>query len=256
MQGNELFDLRGKIALVTGSSHGIGAAVAGALADYGAEVIISSRKIADCETVAQSIRERGGKAAALACNTGDMAQLEALFAEIEKHYGRLDILVNNAATSPYYGHILDTDPARFQKTVDVNLRGYFFASVYAAKLMAKHSGGSIINVASVGALHPMKNQGIYSITKGAVIAMTKAFANECADSGVRVNALLPGVTDTKLASAMINDEMTRSQLLPRLPLQRFAQPSEMAGAVIYLASAASSYTTGSCITVDGGFLSK
>ncbi len=248
------FKLDGKIALVTGASRGIGEAIARTLAAYGAHVIVSSRKQDACETIAADIRNNGGKAEAIACHVGEMAQIEAVFAAIEARHGRLDILVNNAATNPYFGHIVDTDLGAFQKTVDVNIRGYFFSCSLGAKLMAKNSGGSIINVASINAVVPGAKQGIYSITKGAIVTMTKAFANECAPMGVRVNALLPGLTDTKFAAALVHDEEMRKPMLSRIALDRVAQPNEMAGAVLYLASDAASYTTGVCLNVDGGFL--
>jgi Dehydrogenases with different specificities (related to short-chain alcohol dehydrogenases) len=184
-----------------------------------------------------------------------MAQIEALYAAIDARHSRLDVLVNNAATNPYFGPITDTDPAIFQKTVDVNIRGYFYMSSHAAKRMGKNGGGSIVNVASVNGVVPGFQQGIYSITKAAVISMTKAFAVECAASGVRCNALLPGLTDTKFAAVLVNTPAILKQALAHVPMRRVAQPSEMAGAVLYLASPASSYTTGSALNVDGGYLS-
>ena len=248
------FDLTGKVALVTGSSRGIGEAVARLLAAQGAHVIISSRKAEPCEAVAASIREAGGKASVLACHIGELDQIDATFAVIEKEFGRLDILVNNAATNPYFGHITDTDLGAFQKTVDVNIRGYFFMCSRGAKLMAKNGGGSIVNVASVNGVIPGMAQGIYSITKAAVISMTHAFAKECAAMKVRVNALLPGATETKFAAALTSNEMILNTLLQHVPMNRVADPSEMAGAVLYLASDAASYTTGTCLNVDGGYL--
>ncbi len=254
MSNPNLFDLSGKIALVTGASRGIGESIAKTLAAYGAHVIVSSRKQEACEAVVAAIRDAGGSAEALACHIGEMAQIEALFGAIDKRHGRLDILVNNAATNPYFGSIVDTDLSSFQKTVDVNIRGYFYSSVHGAKLMAKNGGGSIVNVASVNGIIPGDMQGIYSITKAAVISMTQAFAKECAKSGVRVNALLPGATDTKFASALVHNEEVLNRLMPHVPMRRVAQPDEMAGAVLYLASGAASYTTGTCINVDGGYL--
>ena len=248
------FDLTGKIALVTGASRGIGEGVARLLAAQGAHVIVSSRKQDACETVAASIREAGGKAEAYACHIGEMAQIDKLFADLEAKHGRLDILVNNAATNPHFGHITETDVGAFQKTVDVNIRGYFFMSSAGAKLMAKNGGGSIVNVASVNGVTPGAQQGIYSITKAAVISMTKAFARECAPQKVRVNALLPGATDTKFASALFHNPVILEQALSRIPMRRVAEPSEMAGAVLYLASDAASYTTGAALNVDGGYL--
>ena len=251
----DLFDLTGKIAVVTGASRGIGAEIARLLAAQGAHVIVSSRKQEDCQKVVDAIVASGGSAEASACHIGEMAQIEALFARLEQTHGRLDVLVNNAAINPYFGPITETDPAIFQKTVDVNIRGYFYMSSFGAKLMAKHGGGSIINVASVNGVVPGFQQGIYSITKAAVISMTKAFAVECAESGVRCNALLPGLTDTKFASVLVNTPAILKQALAHVPMRRVAQPSEMAGAALYLASAASSYTTGAVLNVDGGYLS-
>ncbi len=248
------FDLSGKIALVTGASRGIGEGIARLLAAQGAHVIVSSRKLDACEGVAASIREAGGKAEAYACHIGEMAQIDKLFADLEAKHGRLDILVNNAATNPHFGHITETDVGAFQKTVDVNIRGYFFMSSAGAKLMAKNGGGSIVNVASVNGVTPGAQQGIYSITKAAVISMTKAFARECAPQKVRVNALLPGATDTKFASALFHNPVILEQALSRIPMHRVAEPSEMAGAVLYLASDAASYTTGAALNVDGGYL--
>ncbi|GGC73701.1 SDR family oxidoreductase [Undibacterium terreum] len=253
---DDLFDLSGKVALVTGASRGIGEAVAKLLAAHGAHVIVSSRKAEACEAVVAAITAAGGKAEARACHIGEMAQIDALFADITEVHGRLDILVNNAATNPHFGSILETDVSAFQKTVDVNIRGYFFMSAAGAKLMIKNGGGSIINVASVNGVTPGANQGIYSITKAAVISMTKAFAQQCAAEGVRVNALLPGATDTKFASALFHNPVIMEKALTRIPMKRIAEPDEMAGTVLYLASNASSYTTGACINVDGGYLAS
>ncbi|EIL92197.1 SDR family oxidoreductase [Rhodanobacter spathiphylli] len=255
MSTSQLFDLSGKIALVTGASRGIGAEIARLFAAQGAHVIVSSRKQVDCQRVVDEIVAAGGSAEALACHIGEMEQITALFAHLEASHGRLDVLVNNAATNPYFGPITETDPAIFQKTVDVNIRGYFYMSSHGAKLMARHGGGSIINVASVNGVVPGFQQGIYSITKAAVISMTRAFAAECAESGVRCNALLPGLTDTKFASVLVNTPAILKQALAHVPMRRVAQPSEMAGAALYLASAAASYTTGAAINVDGGYLS-
>jgi len=254
MAQNNTFDLDGKIALVTGASRGIGAAAAGILAAHGAHVILSSRKEGACEEVAEAIRANGGKASALACHIGEMDDITAAFEAIEKMHGRLDILVNNAATNPYFGPIVDTDPGAFQKTVDVNIRGYFFMCALGAKLMAKNGGGSIINVASVNGAIPAAMQGIYSITKAAVLSMTKAFAKECAPQGVRVNAILPGATDTKFAAALVQNPAILKMALQHIPMNRVAQPEEIVGAILYLASPAASYTTGAEINVDGGYL--
>ncbi|WP_296248127.1 SDR family oxidoreductase [Pseudomonas sp. UBA4194] len=255
MSKTQLFDLDGKIALVSGASRGIGEAIARLLAQQGAHVIVASRKLEGCAQVADAIVAEGGKATAMACHIGEMEQITRLFSRIREEFGRLDILVNNAATNPQFANVLDTDLGAFQKTVDVNIRGYFFMSVEAGKLMRDNNGGSIINVASINGVSPGLFQGIYSITKAAVINMTKVFAKECAGFGIRCNALLPGLTDTRFASALVKNEAILKTALAHIPLRRVADPAEMAGAVLYLASDASSYTTGTALNVDGGFLS-
>ena len=254
MNPQELFNLSGRVALVTGASRGIGESIAKLLASSGAHVIVSSRKVNDCQRVVDEITAAGGSAEALACHIGEMEQIEACFKAIEEKHGKLNILVNNAAANPYFGHVLDTDLSAFQKTVDVNIRGYFFMSSMGAKLMKKNGGGSIINVASVNGVIPGDMQGIYSITKASVIAMTKTFAKECAQLGIRVNALLPGLTDTKFASTLTSNDAILKMAMMHIPMKRVAMPEEMAGTVLYLASDASSYTTGAAINVDGGYL--
>lgn len=249
----DLFDLTGKIALVTGASRGIGEAAARLLAQQGAHVIISSRRQEGCEEVAKSIRDEGSRATAHACHIGDPEQIDAIFDHIRQEHGRLDILVNNAAANPYYGHIAETDLGAFQKTVEVNIRGYFFMTVNACKLM-KENGGAIVNVASVDGVRPGDKRGIYSITKGAIINMTKAFALECGPDNIRVNALLPGLTETKFAGVLTENEEALKSWLKQMPLRRYAQPDEMAGAILFLASPASGFATGSCLPVDGGYL--
>ena len=249
----QLFDLSGKVALVTGASRGIGEAIAKLLAEQGAHVIVSSRKIDDCQAVADSIKQQGGSAEALACHVGNMGDIENCFTQIKHQHGKLDILINNAATNPYFGHILDTDLGAYTKTVDVNIRGYFFMSVEAGKLMRDNGGGAIVNTASINGLQPGPMQAIYSISKAAVINMTKAFAKECGAMGIRVNALLPGLTKTKFAGALFDNDQIYQQAMQAIPMKRHAEPSEMAGTVLYLVSDASTYTNGECIVVDGGF---
>ena len=223
MTPHPLFDLTGRVALITGASRGIGEAIAHLLAEHGAHVICSSRKPEGCEAVAQAIRDKGLRAESHPCHIGEMDQIAATIAHVEARHGRLDILVNNAATNPYFGHILDTDPGSFQKTLDVNIRGYFFMSQAAGKLMRVQGKGAIVNVASVNALEPGDAQGTYSITKAAVVNMTQAFAKECASLGLRVNAIAPGWTRTRFAGALPADEASggaagngRGRALPRL----------------------------------------
>ena len=248
------FDLTGKVAVVTGASRGIGEAIAKAYAEHGAQVVVSSRKQEGCDAVAAAINAAGGKATAVACHIGDMGALTSLFDTVQKTHGRVDVLVNNAATNPYYGHVLDTDLGAFQKTVDVNIRGYFYSSVLAGRIMRTHGGGSIINVASVNAVRPGPLQGIYSITKTAVLGMTRTFAKECGPDGIRCNAMLPGLIRTKFAGALLADEDQLKHYVGTNPLRRVGEPMELAGAALFLASSASSYVNGAFLNVDGGFL--
>ena len=250
----KLFDLTGRVALITGASRGIGEATARLLAEQGAHVIVSSRKQEDLDVVAAAITAAGGKATAIAAHQGESAALKNLMAEIAEKFGRLDILINNAATNPYFGHISDTDTGMVDKTLQVNIKGYFELSALASKLMKKGGGGSIVNIASINGVKPGNMQGIYSITKAAVINMTLAFAKECAPWKIRANAILPGLTDTKFASALTKNEQILKHVLPQIPLGRMAQPEEIAPAILFLASDAASYVTGTTITVDGGFL--
>jgi NAD(P)-dependent dehydrogenase (short-subunit alcohol dehydrogenase family) len=253
MKSTDLFDLTNKVALVTGASRGIGEAIAKLFAAQGAHVIVSSRHSQGCQMVADAINEAGGSSQAMACHIGSVESIRDCIACIRAEHGKLDILVNNAATNPYWGHILDMDVAAYEKTVEVNLRGYLFMSIEAGRLMRDCGGGNIINTASVNGLKPAPGQAIYSITKAAIINMTKAFAKECADIGIRCNAILPGLTKTQFASALFTQNAIYNAVLSQIPMGRHAEPQEMAGTALYLASAASSYTTGECIVVDGGY---
>ena len=249
-----LFNLTEKVALVTGASRGIGAAIAQILAEFGANVILTSRRAENLKEVETAILKSGNQASSMVCHNGYLAQIESLFQNIKRIHGRLDILINNAATNPFYGSVLDADEAAWDKTLDVNLKGPYFMSQHAAKLMQKNGGGSIVNVSSINGRIPMHQQSIYSITKAGLISMTQAFAKELGGDNIRVNALLPGLTDTKFASAVTQNEELMKTVLPQIPLGRIAQPSEMSGMVLFLVSDAASYVTGSTFTVDGGVL--
>ncbi len=251
---NTSFDLTDRVALITGASRGIGEAMARRLAHAGAVVICTSRKIAGCEVVAASIREAGGRAEARACHIGDPTAIAACVADVIEAHGRIDILINNAAANPYFGHVLDTDPGAYAKTIDVNIGGYFAMSQAVGQHMRDAGKGVIVNVASIDGMRPGFMRGIYSISKAAIIQMTKVFARECAPLGIRVNAILPGLTETKFASALTQNPAIKEMALQHIPLGRIAQPDEMTGAALYLCSDASSYTTGACLEVDGGFL--
>ncbi len=249
-----MFSLNNKIALITGSSRGIGEEVAKLFAKYGAHVIVSSRKQEAVDAVAEEIRKNGGKATAMACHIGDQGAIEDLIKKIKHDIGNIDILVNNAAANPYFGHILDTPISAMKKTIEVNIEGYFLMSQLAGQMMREAGGGCIINTASINGMTPGPMQGIYSITKAAIISMTKAFAKECAPQNIRVNAVLPGLTDTKFASALTKNDAMLKQIMPMIPMNRIAQPEEIAGAFLFLASPAASYITGVNIPVDGGIL--
>ncbi len=251
MQANNLFDLSGRTALVTGASRGIGAAIATTLAAYGARVLLSSRRADGCEATAAAIRAAGGEAHVHACHVGELEQIDALWSWVDASFPRIDVLVNNAGTNPMYGSVLDSHPAGFAKVVDVNFRGYWFMTQQAARRM-RHGGGSIVNIASVTAEHPMDGIGAYGATKAAVVNLTKAFARECGPLGVRVNAILPGLVNTKFAAALQSDEAQRTRVIEATPLRRIGEPDDIAGAALYFASDASRYATGATLRIDGG----
>ncbi len=249
-----LFDLSGKVALVTGASRGIGEATARLLATFGAHVVVSSRKHDACEAVAASIRAAGGAATALAAHIGDRESITALYARLDAAGLVPDILVNNAAANPYFGHVLEMDAGAFDKTVDVNIRGYFQCSQEAARRMKAKGGGAIVNVASVNAVRPAPGQLVYSMTKAAIVSMTQGFAKECAGFGVRVNAVLPGLTDTHFASAITQDPKLMAMMTKMIPMGRAAEPSEIAPTIAFLCTPAAGYVTGAVYAVDGGYL--
>ncbi len=254
MTKKDIFNIDGKVCLVTGASRGIGESIARLLAQYGAHVIVSSRVLETCQKVADSIVADGGSAEARTCDVGSIDDIKKTFADIEASHGRLDILVNNAGVNASISHILDTTLEGYEQTVNVNIRGYLFMSIEAGKLMREQGGGVIVNTASVNGIRPPLMQGVYSMTKAAVINLTKAFARECGPFGIRCNALLPGLTKTEMTDGIFENEKIYDIVLRSIPMGRHAEPDEMAGTVLYLVSDASSYTTGECIVVDGGMI--
>lgn len=244
--------LQDKVIVVTGASRGIGAAIAHACADAGAKVVLASRKQADLDATAASFSSEN--VLALACHTGKAEEVEALFAKATERFGRVDGLVNNAATNPYFGPLIDTPDAAMEKTFEVNVRGY----LYCARALVRHArtrqgGGAIVNIASVAGLRAAPMQGFYGMTKAAVLSLTQTLATELGSSGIRVNAICPGLVETKFASTLINNPTLRDYVIKRSPLGRHAQPEEISGAAVYLLSDAASFTTGAHLVVDGGF---
>ena len=254
MDSEKLFDLSGKLALITGASRGIGAETAKTLARFGARVILSSRKREGLDGIAQEITREGFEAAVRPCHNGDLSQINSLFEELDREGESVDILVNNAATNPFFGPAVEMEEAAWDKTFEVNLKGPFFMSQQAAKRMKQKGAGSIINVSSINGIIPMHGQSAYSITKAGLISMTQSLAKELGPDGIRVNALLPGLTDTKFASAMTENQEYMKRVIPQIPLGRVAQPDEMSGMILFLASPAASYVSGGAFVVDGGIL--
>lgn len=246
------FSLEGKVAIVTGASRGIGQAIAKTFAQNGAKLVLSSRKQEALDSVAASIKDSGGEAIAVACHTGKMDMIDALYDKVMNTYGKVDILVNNAATNPYFGPALNVPESAYDKTFEVNTKGYFFMAQKAGNIMVKQKSGSIVNIASIAGIRGPNMQTVYGMTKAAVILMTKAFATELGPSGVRCNAICPGLTETHFASVLIETKDIYDVAVQSIPLKRHAQPDEIAGAALYLASDASSFTTGSLVIVDGG----
>jgi NAD(P)-dependent dehydrogenase (short-subunit alcohol dehydrogenase family) len=247
--------LEGKIALVTGGSRGIGAAIAEAFAREGSRVVIASRKQEGLDETAGEINARyPDSVLAKTCHVGDPDQVDELVAWAEAEAGLPTVLVNNAATNPYFGPLLGVEERAWDKTFEVNLKGYFYmARAVAKKLMAEKSKGAIVNVTSVVGMRAAPAQGVYAMTKAGVISMTQTLAVELGPAGIRVNAIAPGLVETRFARLLVNNPNLRRMFTDRSPLDRHAQPEEIAGLAVYLASDESSYLTGQTIPVDGGY---
>lgn len=247
-----LFDLTGKVAIITGASRGIGQAIAERLAEAGAKVVLSSRKQDGLDTVASEIKSKGGEGLAVAAHNGEKAALQTLVKQTVEAYGRVDILVNNAATNPHFGTLLDAEDSLWQKTIEVNIMGNIWLTQAVVPYLRQSGGGKIINVASINGLHPGRMQGIYSMTKAAVINLTQTLAMELAGDNIQVNAIAPGLIKTKFARAIWENEDLLAEIISRTPAKRIGEPDDIAGIALYLASQASSFATGQVFVVDGG----
>jgi len=249
---SQIFDIAGKVAIITGASRGIGQAIAEQYAQCGAKVVISSRKQDGLDEIAAGIKAKGGEALPIAAHNGDKAALKALVEAAVSAYGRVDILVNNAATNPHFGTLLEAEDSMWQKTIEVNIMGLVWLTQAVVPLMRANGGGKIVNVASINGLRPGRMQGIYSMTKAGIISLTQTLAMELASDNIQVNAIAPGLVQTKFARAIWENDTLLDAILARTPAGRIGTPEDITGIAVYLASPASAYTTGQVFVVDGG----
>jgi NAD(P)-dependent dehydrogenase (short-subunit alcohol dehydrogenase family) len=246
------FDVSGKVAVVTGASRGIGSAIAEALAEHGAEVVLSSRKQADLDSEAERINGLyPGKATAIAAHAGREGDLQKLVDQVMERFSRIDILVNNAGTNPYFGPVLGAELSAWDKTFEVNLRGYFILTKLVYQASMEERGGSIVNISSIGGLRPGLGLGVYNITKAGVIMLTRQLARELG-AKVRVNAVAPGLVKTRFAEALWGNQEILDRVLSQNPMGRIGLPEEVASGVLFLASDAASYVNGEVLVIDGG----
>jgi NAD(P)-dependent dehydrogenase (short-subunit alcohol dehydrogenase family) len=246
------FLLQERVALLTGASRGIGRAIARRLAGAGARVVVSSRKLENVQTVADEIRAAGGEALAVEAHVGDPAAVKALVACTVEAYGRLDVVVNNAATNPHFGPLLSADGGQWDKILDTNTKAAFRLCQAAVPHLEARGGGKIINMASVAGLQPSPGMGLYGISKAALIMLTRQLAMELGPANIQVNAIAPGVIETRFSRVLWQTPQISDPILARMPLGRFGQPDDVAGLALYLASPASDYVTGAVFVVDGG----
>lgn len=245
------FSLEGKVAVVTGGSRGIGKAIALEFARAGADIVVASRKMESCAACAEEIEKLGRRALAVSAHAGKIEELENLADQALERFGRIDVLVNNAGTNPHFGAMMDIEKAAWDKTFDVNLDGVFFLTQMVFNKWMREHGGVIINMASVAGLRPAPMTGTYSVTKAALIMLTKALAAELGAYRIRVNAIAPGFIRTDMSKAVWTSEMFQ-EAVKKLPVPRLGETDDITGAALYLASDASSFMTGETIVIDGG----
>ena len=248
-----LFQLDNKVAIVTGASKGIGEAMARGLAEFGAKVVISSRKQEAIDAVAESFKNDGLEAIAIAANMGNVEEAHALVDQTVDAYGGIDIIINNAAANPVFGPIQNTEERAFDKILDVNLKGPFELCKKAYPILKQRGGGSIINISSIGGLTPERGIGIYSVSKAGLINLTKAMAQDWGVDNIRVNAICPGLIKTKFSEALWGNEPILERFLQHIPLNRVGTSDDIAGLAVYLASDAAAYCTGGVYLIDGGY---
>ena len=248
-----LFQLDNKLAIVTGASKGIGEAMARGLAEFGAKVVISSRKRESVDAVAESFQNDGLEAIAIAANMGNVEEAQTLIDQTVDAYGGIDIIINNAAANPVFGPIQNTEERAFDKILDVNLKGPFELCKKAYPILKQRGGGSIINISSIGGLTPERGIGIYSVSKAGLINLTKVMAQDWGADNIRVNAICPGLIKTKFSEALWGNEPILDRFLQQIPLNRVGTSDDVAGLAVYLASDAAAYCTGGVYLIDGGY---
>ena len=246
------FGMTGKAALITGSSRGIGRAIAEAFAEAGASVVVSSRKQDACDQVARGIRARGAEAVAIACNISDREAIDTLVTSAAERLGPIDILVGNAATNPYYGPLLGIEDRAWDKVMGTNVRSNLWLCNRVIPGMAERGEGAVILVSSIAAFKGDAALGAYAVSKAAEIQLMRSLAVEWGPAGVRVNAIAPGLVRTEFARALWEDDTRRAARERATPLRRIGEPEDIAGAAVFLASRAGAYVTGQCVVVDGG----